>query len=410
MKRWSAVQIHYFQAGLYSFAIGMLLTAYTLFRVEVAGLTPLQVVLTATAHEITTFVFEVPTGVVADVVSRRLSVIIGMLVMGAALIIIALFPSFAMILLWICVWSIGSTFVSGAYDAWLVDEIGIEAAGAAFLRGAQIARVMRLAGVGLAMLLGIVSLALPILASGALTLILGLMLVLVMQETGFTPTPTAERSTWQHMWETFRSGARLIRQRPVLMSIMGISLLLGLFSEGWDQLWQVHLVESIGLPDSPAWPPIVWVGLLTLVESVAAVALAEVLRRRIHPSDGHSLAGVLSGVMLGMIGGLVIFGLARSWAVGLAGYFIFTTLRALEEPVMNTWTNQHVESSVRATVLSMNGQIHSLGEVAGGPPLGAIGQISMRAMFLVSALLLAPVLPLIAWARRHVQVRVGVGR
>lgn len=63
--------------------LGLIVVA-PIFRIEVAGFGPLELVLAGTALEIAYFVSEVPTGVVADAYSRRLSVILGALVMGGA--------------------------------------------------------------------------------------------------------------------------------------------------------------------------------------------------------------------------------------------------------------------------------------------------------------------------------------
>ena len=48
----------------------------------VVGLSPLQMVLVGTILEISAFVFEIPTGIVADLYSRRVSVIIGFALVG----------------------------------------------------------------------------------------------------------------------------------------------------------------------------------------------------------------------------------------------------------------------------------------------------------------------------------------
>lgn len=37
------------------------------------------------------------------------------------------------------------------------------------------------------------------------------------------------------------------------------------------------------------------------------------------------------------------------------------------------WVNQHIESRVRATVLSMTSQLDSFGQIVGGPIVDAIG-------------------------------------
>ena len=67
--------------------------------VEVAGLDPLQMVLVGTVLELSVFLFEIPTGVVADVVSRRLSVVVGHAMMGFGFLVLALWPTFTTVLL-----------------------------------------------------------------------------------------------------------------------------------------------------------------------------------------------------------------------------------------------------------------------------------------------------------------------
>jgi hypothetical protein len=63
------------------------------------------------------FLFEVPTGVVADVYSRRLSIIIGFFLIGAGFIVEGSFPVFGAVLLSQVFWGIGYTFTSGATES-----------------------------------------------------------------------------------------------------------------------------------------------------------------------------------------------------------------------------------------------------------------------------------------------------
>ncbi len=102
----------------------MVFTASAVYQVTVAELTPLQLVLVGTALELTVFVFEIPTGVVADVFSRKLSIVVGFLLIGTGFSLEGSFPIFAIILLGQLVWGIGYTFTSGATQAWISDEIG----------------------------------------------------------------------------------------------------------------------------------------------------------------------------------------------------------------------------------------------------------------------------------------------
>ena len=69
----------------HSFCWMMMVTVDLVFMVEVAYLDPLQMVLVGTVLEVSTFLFEIPTGVVADVVSRKVSVIIGHAMIGGGI-------------------------------------------------------------------------------------------------------------------------------------------------------------------------------------------------------------------------------------------------------------------------------------------------------------------------------------
>ena len=69
--------------------------------------------LVGTLLEASVFLFEVPTGVVADVYSRRLSVIIGYALIGLGFALEGIVPRFEAVLLAQVLWGVGYTFTSG---------------------------------------------------------------------------------------------------------------------------------------------------------------------------------------------------------------------------------------------------------------------------------------------------------
>ena len=93
-------------------------TVNMVYFVTTAKLDPLQLVLVGTSLEASIFVFEIPTGIVADTVSRRLSVILGVFLMGIGIFLSGLIPVFTPILIAQVIWGLGYTFASGALDAW----------------------------------------------------------------------------------------------------------------------------------------------------------------------------------------------------------------------------------------------------------------------------------------------------
>jgi len=104
----------------------VIVTVNLVYQATVVGLGPLQLVLVGTLLETVTFLFEIPTGIVADLYSRKLSVMIGVFLIGLGFVIEGAVPAFTAVLLAQIVWGIGFTFVSGAREAWIADEVGEE--------------------------------------------------------------------------------------------------------------------------------------------------------------------------------------------------------------------------------------------------------------------------------------------
>ena len=166
MHRISARATWYAYEAAASF-LGMLaFTVTAVYYVTEVGMSPLQLVLVGTFMEVAVFLFEVPTGIVADTYSRRLSIVIGTFVMGVAVILFGAFGEPWQILLASALWGFGYTFTSGAFDAWLADEVDDEQLSGIYLSGAQVGRVSALAGIGASIGLALVDLRLPIVVAG----------------------------------------------------------------------------------------------------------------------------------------------------------------------------------------------------------------------------------------------------
>src|SRR2546421_2178027 len=191
MRRADPIRVWYLLQGGSALGDTLVWVLAPVYFVKTVGMSPLQLVLVGTFMELTVFVFEVPTGIVADVYSRRLSTVIGTLVMGLAIVFVGSVPeAWAVILGW-SVWGFGYTFTSGATDAWLADEIGVENVRPVYLRSAQFSRVVALVAIAASVALGLVSLRLPVVVGGAVIAAVGVVLALAMPETGFRPAPRA---------------------------------------------------------------------------------------------------------------------------------------------------------------------------------------------------------------------------
>ncbi len=372
------------------------------YLVRVAKLDPLELVLMGTVMEAAVFLFEIPTGVVADLVSRRLSLGIGWLIQGGAWALAGATTDFGVILLAWIIWGIGATFESGAFQAWITDEVGAENVGPVFVRGSQAALAGSIVGILVSFAVATVSIRAAIFGAGAVTAAMGVVAFTVMPETGFTPTPRGERSRRRAMLDTAAGGFQLVRRVPTLLLLVSATVFVGAASEGFDRLSEAHLLRDIGVPEFIGFDPLWWFAVLSIGGTLLALLAANVLVRRLTSPQPALLSRTLFFLsVLQILAGLT-FALTGAFAVALVALWGLGLARTLVFPVYATWLNRSItDSSVRATVNSIANQADAIGETAGGPIVGAVGKaFSLPAALVTSALFYAPLLVLYGRAAR----------
>ncbi len=342
-RKRDAYKVYLLMESITAFCFAMIFTVSMLYQVTVVHLNPLQLVLVGTLLESIVLVFEIPTGIVADVFSRRLSVWIGLLLIGTGFVIEGLFPHFGIVLLAQLFWGLGATFTSGATQAWIADEVGEERAGRAFMRGAQIGQIGGLVGISLSAILGNINVQLPIVLGGTLIVSTGLLMIAIMPENGFKPTPKEDRTTFQAMLHTFQLGAKLVRGRPILLTFLGISAIYGLYSEGFDRLWTAHVLHDFALPWAGTLKPVTWIALIYAGASLFSIGVTELLRRRVNTNDQRRVARALMGINGLMVGGMLVFALTGGFWLALAALWTVQVLRGAGYPLLDAWLNQHIE-------------------------------------------------------------------
>jgi DHA3 family tetracycline resistance protein-like MFS transporter len=392
-----------------AFAGTLIFTVLAVYYVTVVKMNPLQLVLVGTALEATIFLFEIPTGVVADTYSRRLSVIVGLFILGAAFLFEGLVPLVIGVMIAEVVRGIGETFLSGATDAWLAGEVGEERLGAVYIRANQVSQAAALLGPIASVGLASVWLQLPILVSGAINLLLGVFLLLAMPETGFKPVPRDQRTSWRALGATFHEGRRTVRGSPLLLSFLGVSLCVGLYSEGFDRLWEAHFLTNFSFPALGSLKLVTWFGIIELASSLLGLAAMELFRRRVKIGADRGTGRKMLVVQALSIACVFIFALAPSFGVALGTLLATRIFGMLAGVISNTWLVQSIDPRVRATVLSMSGLTNAFGQTVGGPITGAVGTIfSIRAALATSGLLLSPLLALYTAILRRAPAKHGV--
>ena len=345
-----ATRVFLFMEIAVTMFICLVFVTNSLYEVTVAGLSPLQLVLIGTTLEVSTFLFEVPTGIVADVYSRRLSIIIGYILMGLGFLIEGFFPAFLPIVLAQVVWGLGYTFTSGAKQAWITDEVGEENANKLFLRAARFGSFAWLVGLGATALIGANNTAFPIRVGAIGILLTGITLAVIMPETGFHSTPQEDRNTWQHMGYIFKQGVQAVRARPRLVNIVFIGLFYGLYSEGFDRLSVKLLLENFHLPVWFGTNQLAFFVAMDVIGSIISIFVIRFVEKRLDTGSPLAIGRAMLLVTGLITVAMISFALSPILALAVTAMLAVNILRGISGPLQTTWINQKLDSNTRATV------------------------------------------------------------
>jgi MFS family permease len=367
----------------------------SIYLVVVADLTPFQLVMMGTAMEATVLVSEVPTGVLADTVSRKWSIVVSQVLMGGGMIMTGLVTDFPALLVTQMVWGFGWTFASGADVAWITDELDdrtridqiLTATARRRLYGAIIGML------GLGGLAWAADMATAIVASGLLMLGLGAFVALRFTEHNFSPTV---ENRWQESVDIFRRGVALSRADREILLVLLVTVLVASGAEAFDRLHPKRLLD-LGFPDEP--DPIVWFTALGIAMLVVGALTLRIVEARINHAGTPRLA-LLAACITGAAG-MLILGHAPNEVAGTAGTVMVGGLAwTVINAVSSIWVNRRTTSDVRATVQSFLGQTESVGEIAGGIAMAVLAQAtSITVALTASAALIAAAATVIGRSR-----------
>ena len=393
--------------GLFNLAASLIWGVDTLFKLQ-AGLDIFQVMLTNAAFTLGMMVFEVPTGVVADTLGRRVSLLlcIGTLCVSTVFYVAiawlgwGLWPFMgASVLL-----GLGYTFYTGAVDAWLVDAL--KATGYAeplepvFARGQMVFGAAMLVGTLGGGALGQLSLYVPYLVRAATFVPLFLLAWFAMSEIGYTPRALEWRRVPGELRRVFVEGLdyglhhRVVR--PVMLaSLVNMSFLIfGFYS------WQRYFLDLLG-------KNLIWVnGVISALLGLSMIV-------------GNALVGPLSKVARTRTGLLILSVAVQAVTIALCGwlglghpaphvfyvvvglYFVYGIALGVAGPVKQGYLNAHIPSAQRATIISLDSMFANVGGVAGQSGWGYLARMQSIALaWVYGGMFLLLELPLFWLARR----------
>lgn len=395
---WTSRRVFMVLQWVNAFTLYLWLTIQPVYHIEVVGLTALQLVLVGTVLEGTILIFETPTGIVADTYSRRLSIIIAMFISGIAFFIEGFFTSFGLILIANIIWGFGWTFISGANVAWVTDELGEDEGNEAILQASQWSPLASLLGIATSVGLAQISTNLPIIIAGVVTLALTVFLIAVMNEGNFQPDTTQE-SPMNSLKKTANLGFETLRANPILLTIILIGGMRGLWAGGFERLWPAYLIEHYPIPTIGIE---VLIGLIKAGVLLLSIVGIGTVRKRFDIKQSGTASTLLQIMYTVIILTSIGFVLVGYLWLAIALFLINQTALAICRPIFIAWINQHAESRVRATMISLYWQSVSLANIIGSPIVGWIAVIrTLRQALIIASFAMSPALPLLHKSRNN---------
>lgn len=373
----------------------------TLFLLD-AGLSNTEAFLANAFFTLGQVVFEIPTGIVADVFGRRVSYLIGTLTLAiSTLLYLGAWAISAPLLLWATssiLLGLGFTFFSGSTEAWLVDAL--HSSGfkkpleSVFAKGHIVGGVAMLSGaVGGGWMAQMTNLSVPYLVRAVLLFVTFVVAFVYMKDWGFQPKGSKD---WlQDVRHMFRSSVTYGWQQPSVRWLLFAAPFTAGVSFYAFYAMQPFLLELY--QDETAY---LVAGLAAAIVAGAQIAggLAVPYIRRFFKLRTSVL--LLAVAMSSLV--LVFVGLTSQFWLAIALLCIWGLLSSAMVPVKQAYLNGLIPSSQRATVLSVEALMGSSGGVVIQPVLGRVADVwSYSASLLGAGAIQAVALPFILRARRE---------
>jgi MFS family permease len=381
-------------SGLFTLSASLIWGINTLFLLD-AGLTIFQVFVANAAFTAAMALFEVPTGVVADTRGRRVSFLLSEAILAVGTLayvgVAAIHGGLLLFCLAGVVLGLGYTFYSGAVEAWLVDAL--KATGyereldGVFARASMVSHVAMIVGTVGGGLLGTIDLSIPYLVRAALIVMALAVGLRTMHDIGFTPRTMRMRGMVGEMRKVGRAGITYGWRKPaVRLLLMESFVTWGFFSWAW-YAWQPYFLELYG---SDA----IWVsGLIAAVFSLAGIAGNALVGRLATP--GRRRTSILLVAGAATTSTMVATGLIRSFWITVPVFLLGAVAGGVLQPVRQTYLHRSIPSSERATLVSFDSLVGSLGSVGGQTGLGYLSQErSVPAGFVVGGLVTVLTIPI----------------
>lgn len=374
-----------------SLIISMLfiIPAFSLLYFREMGFSLTQIGFLDSSFALAMFLFEIPTGALADVYGRKFSVILGAFLSGIIVFSISFFHDFYLILVLFFLWGVFSTLMSGAEDAWVVDLLKHKKRKNLIhefytKRYSFISIALLVSGIVGALLVKNFGLRIIWPVTGV-AMILASITLIFGKEYFIKKKQNIKKNLKDLIFHTKKSIKFSLTHQSILF-LMIISFIMAFVYIFAGEISWYPFLQDLGLQEY-------WFGYLFSATMFAGIFIPYSSKFLIKKFKGHRNYLVI--ILFFMAFFLILAGFINILILVLIILWFFMAMQDFYDPVKQIYFQKFLSSKMRATIGSFKGMIISLGAIIAAPLAGfTVDKIGPQNTILMSPIILIPVIVL----------------
>lgn len=394
LKSREAVTVYYVGNFLGYFSIALTFSIYAIF-LQTNGLNLLQINLINFVFMISVFFLEVPTGAFADTIGRKNSVLIGAFFTAIGLALYPIYKNFwgfagAEFLL-----ALSASFMSGAWDAWMVDTSEkqgfVGKVDYVFSQGNVISKIALIFAGFIGAYLAYVNLDFPFYL-GALVAAASLIFLWVFMEEESRPINLNLRKNLLKIRDVARESIQYSIGHKVIFWLLLGGVVSTLAFQPMNMYWSIRFNNMAG---NQIWL-MGWLwAIMSVFMIIGSYSVKEFLKR------GKDYTFLMIIVALGIFIPITLSALSSVLFVAFPAYLIYELVRGIERPTAMAFINKYADPQNRATIFSFESMVSCLGAAGGLVLFGWIANnTSIEVSWITAAILALLLIPIYLMARK----------
>lgn len=369
--------------GVSTFGMAIFSAVYVTFLMA-KGLNLLQVNLVNFVFFTTLFIFEIPTGAFADIFGRKLSFVLSCGLWSLSMLVYGMSHSFWGFALAEAIGAVGSTFASGAFQAWLIDRLKHQGFTGSFqkifAREQQVKGVVAIGSAIIGAFLAGWKIESPWFFGFAVMGTAGCLAFFYMREEDeFVHKKFSFTDGIKAMTKIVTVSARYGASNTAVRFILIVSVIQFFAVQAPNMQWQPFFGQF--LPDKTSF------GFVYASMSAAMIIGSILAPRFLKTVKDEKMAISLSQMVIGT--GICLTTMFHRLAPALGIFLVHEVARGLFVPLKDAYLNDNIPSDKRATLISFDSISHHVGGMIGLLASGAMAQyLSIPVAWMVSGLVL----------------------